>query len=134
MYEFHFRFFFSLFFHVWLPVRGNGRYRDPCSASIDEDDLHTTKLIGDPQKRVRFILIMMNLCVAIQISDLCRDCWKCRLPTSDLLALNLNWIWTEIEMALGFKWFCGSCNNRDIEKIALYFSSEIRIQTNKSCA
>lgn len=30
----------------------NFRYRDPCSASIDEDDLHTTKLVGDPQKRV----------------------------------------------------------------------------------
>lgn len=40
-------FFFN--FAVWL-IRY--RYRDPCSASIDEDDLHTTKLIGDPQRRV----------------------------------------------------------------------------------
>lgn len=28
------------------------RYRDPCSASINEDDLHTTKLIGDQQRKV----------------------------------------------------------------------------------
>lgn len=30
----------------------NYRYRDPCSASINEDDLHTTKLIGDGNKKV----------------------------------------------------------------------------------
>lgn len=30
----------------------NYRYRDPCSASINEDDLHTTKLVGDGNKKV----------------------------------------------------------------------------------
>lgn len=30
------------------------RYRDPCSASLNEDDLHTTKLIGDKNRRVSF--------------------------------------------------------------------------------
>lgn len=30
----------------------NYRYRDPCSASINEDDLHTTKLTGDGNKKV----------------------------------------------------------------------------------
>lgn len=28
------------------------RYRDPCSASINEDDLHTTKLVGNTNKGV----------------------------------------------------------------------------------
>uniref|UniRef100_A0A1A9UIF6 Uncharacterized protein n=1 Tax=Glossina austeni TaxID=7395 RepID=A0A1A9UIF6_GLOAU len=30
------------------------RYRDPCSASLNEDDQHTTKLVGDIKKK-RFI-------------------------------------------------------------------------------
>lgn len=45
-----FRVSFLFSFHFY------SRYRDPCSASIDEDDLHTTKLIGDPQKRVSIVL------------------------------------------------------------------------------
>lgn len=29
-----------------------GRYRDPCSASLDSDDLHTTELVTDPRTKV----------------------------------------------------------------------------------
>ena len=29
-----------------------GRYRDPCSASINKDDLHTTELVTDPRGKV----------------------------------------------------------------------------------
>lgn len=60
------------------------------------------------------------MCVAIPISDLCRDCWKCRLPTWNF------WLWTWIayepkskclwalnDFYLFFFPFFGSCNNRD---------------------
>lgn len=43
---------FSLSVYLFILSNVHCRYRDPCSASIDEDDLHTTKLVGDPQKRV----------------------------------------------------------------------------------
>jgi len=56
------------------------RYRDPCSASIDEDDLHTTKLIGDPQKR------------AVTLAKTCEsttEMRECRTPRDwSLLALQ----------------------------------------------
>lgn len=29
-----------------------GRYRDPCSASLDSNDLHTTELVTDPRTKV----------------------------------------------------------------------------------
>lgn len=36
------------------------RYRDPCSASLNEDDLHTTKLTGDSSRKVKIIYIFLN--------------------------------------------------------------------------
>ncbi|XP_055326663.1 uncharacterized protein LOC129580352 [Sitodiplosis mosellana] len=56
------------------------RYRDPCSASIDEDDLHTTKLIGDPQKRA---ITLAKTCEATT------EMRECRTPRDwSLLALQ----------------------------------------------
>lgn len=33
-----------------------GRYRDPCSASLDSDDLHTTELVTDSRTKVSYII------------------------------------------------------------------------------
>lgn len=44
---------------VKTAITFNYRYRDPCSASINEDDLHTTKLIGDGNKKVSNTEIML---------------------------------------------------------------------------
>lgn len=57
--------FFKLLFFCFLHciIEFHFRYRDPCSASIDEDDLHTTKLVGDSQKRVS-ILCYVYICTS----------------------------------------------------------------------
>ncbi|KAG4067414.1 hypothetical protein HA402_009651 [Bradysia odoriphaga] len=56
------------------------RYRDPCSASINEDDLHTTKLTGDGNKK------------AITLAKTCEstsEMRECRSPRDwSLLALQ----------------------------------------------
>ncbi|XP_055695664.1 uncharacterized protein LOC129797284 [Lutzomyia longipalpis] len=56
------------------------RYRDPCSASLNEDDLHTTKLIGDRSKK------------AITLAKTCEsttEMRECRAPKDwSLLALQ----------------------------------------------
>lgn len=36
------------------------RYRDPCSASLDADDQHTTELVTDPHTRVSSSYIFYN--------------------------------------------------------------------------
>uniref|UniRef100_A0A1B0GHM1 Uncharacterized protein n=2 Tax=Lutzomyia longipalpis TaxID=7200 RepID=A0A1B0GHM1_LUTLO len=55
-------------------------YRDPCSASLNEDDLHTTKLIGDRSKK------------AITLAKTCEsttEMRECRAPKDwSLLALQ----------------------------------------------
>ncbi|GAB0092926.1 uncharacterized protein DMENIID0001_079780 [Sergentomyia squamirostris] len=56
------------------------RYRDPCSASLNEDDLHTTKLIGDRSRK------------AITLAKTCEsttEMRECRAPKDwSLLALQ----------------------------------------------
>ncbi|XP_011296677.1 uncharacterized protein dsx-c73A isoform X2 [Fopius arisanus] len=57
-----------------------GRYRDPCSASLDSDDLHTTELVTDPQTRA---LTLVKTCEPIA------DMRECRAPKDwSLLALQ----------------------------------------------
>lgn len=41
--------FFKHFFYLFINFFC--RYRDPCSASLNEDDQHTTKLVGDGKKK-----------------------------------------------------------------------------------
>lgn len=38
-----------------------GRYRDPCSASLDSDDLHTTELVTDPRTKVSRLAALSSL-------------------------------------------------------------------------
>lgn len=37
------------------------RYRDPCSASLNADDLHTTRLTTDSKKKVMVVLQLVLL-------------------------------------------------------------------------
>lgn len=36
------------------------RYRDPCSASTNTDDMHSTELITDPRGKVSYIHIYLH--------------------------------------------------------------------------
>ncbi|KAG7196949.1 hypothetical protein KM043_000217 [Ampulex compressa] len=57
-----------------------GRYRDPCSASLDDDDLHTTELVTDPRTRA---LTLVKTCEPVA------EMRECRMPRDwSLLALQ----------------------------------------------
>ncbi|XP_063981900.1 uncharacterized protein Dsx-c73a [Diachasmimorpha longicaudata] len=57
-----------------------GRYRDPCSASLDSDDLHTTELITDPRPKA---LTLVKTCEPVA------DMRECKTPKDwSLLALQ----------------------------------------------
>jgi hypothetical protein len=57
-----------------------GRYRDPCSASLDSDDLHTTELVTDPRTRA---LTLVKTCEPVG------EMRECRAPRDwSLLALQ----------------------------------------------
>ncbi|XP_043259569.1 uncharacterized protein LOC122401484 [Colletes gigas] len=58
-----------------------GRYRDPCSASLDSDDLHTTELVTDP--RTKRALTLVKTCEPVA------EMRECRTPRDwSLLALQ----------------------------------------------
>ncbi|KYN37336.1 hypothetical protein ALC56_08239 [Trachymyrmex septentrionalis] len=46
-----------------------GRYRDPCSASLDSDDLHTTELVTDPRTKA---LTLVKTCEPVAEMRECR--------------------------------------------------------------
>ncbi|XP_076300586.1 doublesex cognate 73A [Lasioglossum baleicum] len=57
-----------------------GRYRDPCSASLDSDDLHTTELVTDPRTKA---LTLVKTCEPVA------EMRECRTPRDwSLLALQ----------------------------------------------
>ncbi|XP_074111479.1 doublesex cognate 73A [Cotesia typhae] len=57
-----------------------GRYRDPCSASLDADDQHTTELVTDPHTRA---LTLVKTCEPVA------EMRECRMPRDwSLLALQ----------------------------------------------
>ncbi|XP_003692517.2 mucin-5AC [Apis florea] len=57
-----------------------GRYRDPCSASLDSDDLHTTELVTDPRTKA---LTLVKTCEPVA------EMRECRIPRDwSLLALQ----------------------------------------------
>ncbi|KOX76898.1 hypothetical protein WN51_10754 [Melipona quadrifasciata] len=57
-----------------------GRYRDPCSASLDSDDLHTTELVTDPRTKA---LTLVKTCEPVA------EMRECRVPRDwSLLALQ----------------------------------------------
>ncbi|XP_046421821.1 uncharacterized protein LOC124180399 [Neodiprion fabricii] len=57
-----------------------GRYRDPCSASLDSDDHHTTELVTDPRTKA---LTLVKTCEPVA------DMRECRAPKDwSLLALQ----------------------------------------------
>ncbi|XP_043277304.1 uncharacterized protein F26C11.3 [Venturia canescens] len=57
-----------------------GRYRDPCSASLDSNDLHTTELVTDPRTRA---LTLVKTCEPVV------EMRECRAPRDwSLLALQ----------------------------------------------
>lgn len=57
-----------------------GRYRDPCSASLDSDDLHTTELVTDPRTKA---LTLVKTCEPVA------EMRECRAPRDwSLLALQ----------------------------------------------
>ncbi|XP_020708896.2 uncharacterized protein LOC105693432 isoform X1 [Athalia rosae] len=57
-----------------------GRYRDPCSASLDSDDQHTTELVTDPRTKA---LTLVKTCEPVA------DMRECRAPKDwSLLALQ----------------------------------------------